>query len=154
MTNCLLLYLSGVLLWKQCVLKIQKFIVTYYHYFVARPWVEYKGMIPQNEMLNKKNDLELEANGLISVGGKVSCCIINCFSCVYVYITHLVLKSLTLLLRYLSIHYPMMKLLDFVVVAFLIMFPRSVHQTKKKKTSISQIVVLFLEWTNCRLCYN
>ncbi|MCI14834.1 alanyl-tRNA editing protein AlaX-L-like, partial [Trifolium medium] len=36
------------------------------------PWVEYKGVIPQNEMQNKQKELELEANALISVGGKVS----------------------------------------------------------------------------------
>ncbi|XP_054821362.1 uncharacterized protein LOC129320155 [Prosopis cineraria] len=41
------------------------------YHFPDGPWVEYKGTIPQNEMQNKQKDLELEANGLISVGGKV-----------------------------------------------------------------------------------
>lgn len=41
-------------------------------YFVNRPWVEYKGVIPPNEMQNKQKELELEANALISMGGKVS----------------------------------------------------------------------------------
>uniref|UniRef100_I1KMZ6 Threonyl/alanyl tRNA synthetase SAD domain-containing protein n=1 Tax=Glycine max TaxID=3847 RepID=I1KMZ6_SOYBN len=38
----------------------------------SRPWVEYKGTISQNEMQSKQKDLELEANALISMGGKVS----------------------------------------------------------------------------------
>ncbi|KAI9113995.1 hypothetical protein K1719_015246 [Acacia pycnantha] len=41
------------------------------YHFPDGPWVEYKGTIPQNEMQNKQKDLEQEANGLISVGGKV-----------------------------------------------------------------------------------
>jgi hypothetical protein len=39
---------------------------------VSRPWVEYKGVVPQNEMQHKQKELELEANALISMGGKVS----------------------------------------------------------------------------------
>ncbi|KAG4942194.1 hypothetical protein JHK82_046399 [Glycine max] len=39
---------------------------------VSWPWVEYKGTISQNQMQSKQKDLELEANALISVGGKVS----------------------------------------------------------------------------------
>ncbi|XP_019437849.1 PREDICTED: uncharacterized protein LOC109343821 [Lupinus angustifolius] len=42
------------------------------YHFPDGPWVEYKGTIPPNEMQNKQKDLELEANTLISVGGKVS----------------------------------------------------------------------------------
>lgn len=42
------------------------------YHFADGPWVEYKGVIPQNEIQNKQKDLELEANALISVGGKVS----------------------------------------------------------------------------------
>ncbi|PNY11438.1 alanyl-tRNA editing protein AlaX-L-like [Trifolium pratense] len=42
------------------------------YHFSDGPWVEYKGVIPQNEMQNKQKELELEANALISVGGKVS----------------------------------------------------------------------------------
>ena len=38
----------------------------------SRPWVEYKGVIAQNEMQNKQKELEIEANALISMGGKVS----------------------------------------------------------------------------------
>ncbi|KAK4256624.1 hypothetical protein QN277_006327 [Acacia crassicarpa] len=41
------------------------------YHFPDGPWVEYKGTIPQNEVQNKQKDLEQEANGLISVGGKV-----------------------------------------------------------------------------------
>ena len=44
------------------------FIVT----LVARPYVEYKGTVPQNEMQSKQKDIELDANALISEGGKVS----------------------------------------------------------------------------------
>ncbi|KAJ7955088.1 alanine--tRNA ligase [Quillaja saponaria] len=36
------------------------------------PFVEYKGTVPQNEMQNKQKDLELEANGFISRGVRVS----------------------------------------------------------------------------------
>ncbi|KAK7363584.1 hypothetical protein VNO77_05731 [Canavalia gladiata] len=41
------------------------------YHFPDGPWVEYKGVISQNEMQNKQKELELEANALISVGGKV-----------------------------------------------------------------------------------
>ncbi|MED6106477.1 hypothetical protein PIB30_005111 [Stylosanthes scabra] len=41
------------------------------YHFADGPWVEYKGTIPKNELQNKQKDLELEANSLISVGGKV-----------------------------------------------------------------------------------
>ncbi|KAL5065433.1 hypothetical protein RYX36_027170 [Vicia faba] len=41
------------------------------YHFSDGPWVEYKGVIPQNEMQNKQKELELEANALISMGGKV-----------------------------------------------------------------------------------
>ena len=39
---------------------------------VSRPFVEYKGTVPQNELQNKQKELELEVNTLISKGGKVS----------------------------------------------------------------------------------
>lgn len=42
------------------------------YHFSDGPWVEYKGVIPQNEMENKQKELEIEANALISMGGKVS----------------------------------------------------------------------------------
>ncbi|RDX99185.1 alaXL [Mucuna pruriens] len=42
------------------------------YHFADGPWVEYKGTVLQNEIQNKQKDLELEANALISVGGKVS----------------------------------------------------------------------------------
>jgi hypothetical protein len=54
-----------------CVCKLQTLLCTWY-FIVSRPWVEYKGVIPQNEMQNKQKELELEANALISTGGKVS----------------------------------------------------------------------------------
>ncbi|KAK9992774.1 hypothetical protein SO802_022477 [Lithocarpus litseifolius] len=41
-----------------------------------RPFVEYKGTVPQNEMQGKQKDIELEANALISEGGKVSVAIL------------------------------------------------------------------------------
>lgn len=37
-----------------------------------RPYVEYKGAVPQDELKTKQNELEVEANKLISKGGKVS----------------------------------------------------------------------------------
>ncbi|KAF5736983.1 alanine--tRNA ligase cytoplasmic [Tripterygium wilfordii] len=42
------------------------------YHFPDGPFVEYKGTVPQNELLRKQNELELEANALISKGGKVS----------------------------------------------------------------------------------
>ncbi|KAJ4722193.1 Alanine--tRNA ligase [Melia azedarach] len=41
------------------------------YHFPDGPYVEYKGTIPQNELQSKKKELELEANALISCGGKV-----------------------------------------------------------------------------------
>lgn len=112
--------------------------------YCSRPWVEYKGTIPQNEMLNKKKDLELEANRLISVGGKVSYSLhklifiyMYIYTRIYTYIASgSLIPHLGLLLRFLLIYYHMMKLLGFVVVSSLIMFPRSVH----KSGSISKII--------------
>jgi len=43
-----------------------------------RPFVEYKGTIPQNELQSKQHELELAANALISRGGKVSCTFSSC----------------------------------------------------------------------------
>ena len=40
--------------------------------FFARPFVEYKGVISQNEIKNKQKELEEEIYSLISRGGKVS----------------------------------------------------------------------------------
>lgn len=90
---------------------------------VSRPWVEYKGVIPQNEMQNKQKELELEANALISVGGKVSYSVYE-----LLFMWYLVLKTFTLPFRFLLIYYCMMKLPSFVVVVFLIMFPRLVYK--------------------------
>ncbi|XP_021905009.1 alanine--tRNA ligase, cytoplasmic [Carica papaya] len=42
------------------------------YHFPDGPFVEYKGTIPQNELQSKQKELELEANALISRGGKVS----------------------------------------------------------------------------------
>lgn len=39
---------------------------------VARPYVEYIGIVPQKDVQSKQKELELEANALISRGGKVS----------------------------------------------------------------------------------
>ena len=39
-----------------------------------RPYVEYKGTVPQADLQSKQKELELEANNLISKGGKVSLC--------------------------------------------------------------------------------
>ncbi|KAI3987452.1 hypothetical protein MKX01_042456 [Papaver californicum] len=41
------------------------------YHFPDGPFVEYKGMVPQNELQSKQKELELEANALISKGGKV-----------------------------------------------------------------------------------
>lgn len=62
-----LLLLSNILF----ICELQRLFHTSITLF-SRPWVEYKGVIPQNEIQNKQKDLELEANALISVGGKVS----------------------------------------------------------------------------------
>jgi hypothetical protein len=40
-------------------------------FIFGRPFVEYKGTIPQNELQSKQHELELAANALISRGGKV-----------------------------------------------------------------------------------
>lgn len=47
-------------------------IVNYEGILITRPYVEYKGTVPQNELQSKTTELELEANALISRGGKVS----------------------------------------------------------------------------------
>ncbi|KAK9179340.1 hypothetical protein WN943_028539 [Citrus x changshan-huyou] len=41
------------------------------YHFPDGPYVEYKGSVPQNELQSKTKELELEANALISRGGKV-----------------------------------------------------------------------------------
>ncbi|KAF8394565.1 hypothetical protein HHK36_020777 [Tetracentron sinense] len=41
-----------------------------------RPFVEYKGTVAQNELQSKQMELELEANALISRGGRVSAAVI------------------------------------------------------------------------------
>ncbi|KAK9139367.1 hypothetical protein Scep_009048 [Stephania cephalantha] len=41
------------------------------YHFPDGPYVEYKGTIPQNDWLSKQKELELNANELISNGGKV-----------------------------------------------------------------------------------
>lgn len=52
-----------------------KFLVFFFfgneNVFFPRPYVEYKGSAPQNEVQTKAKELELEANALISRGGKV-----------------------------------------------------------------------------------
>lgn len=42
------------------------------YHFPDGPYVEYKGAVPQDELKTKQNELEVEANKLISKGGKVS----------------------------------------------------------------------------------
>ncbi|KAK9289151.1 hypothetical protein L1049_017624 [Liquidambar formosana] len=46
------------------------------YHFPDGPFVEYKGTVPQNELQGKQKDLELEANALISRGGKVSAAVL------------------------------------------------------------------------------
>ncbi|KAG1326225.1 alanine--tRNA ligase 1 [Cocos nucifera] len=41
-----------------------------------RPFVEYKGIIPQDQLQTKQRELEIEANALISSGGKVKASIL------------------------------------------------------------------------------
>ncbi|KAL3641979.1 hypothetical protein CASFOL_012794 [Castilleja foliolosa] len=41
------------------------------HHFPDGPFVEYKGVVPQNELQSKIKEIELEASDLISKGGKV-----------------------------------------------------------------------------------
>lgn len=43
------------------------------YHFPDGPFVEYKGTVPQNDMQSKQVELELEANKLISKGGKGTC---------------------------------------------------------------------------------
>nr|KJB38611.1 hypothetical protein B456_006G263200 [Gossypium raimondii] len=38
----------------------------------SRPFVEYKGTVPLNELQNKQREIEIEVNALISKGGKVN----------------------------------------------------------------------------------
>ncbi|KAJ9537217.1 hypothetical protein OSB04_029950 [Centaurea solstitialis] len=42
------------------------------YHFPDGPYVEYKGTVPQAELQSKQKELELEANNLISKGGKAS----------------------------------------------------------------------------------
>lgn len=46
------------------------------HHFPDGPFVEYKGIIPQDQLQNKQKELEIEANALISSGGEVKACIL------------------------------------------------------------------------------
>lgn len=46
------------------------------HHFPDGPFVEYKGTIPQNELQSKQKELEIDANALISKGGKVSAAVL------------------------------------------------------------------------------
>ncbi|GMP76587.1 hypothetical protein CsSME_00033197 [Camellia sinensis var. sinensis] len=46
------------------------------YHFPDGPYVEYKGSVPQSEMQIKQKELEIEANKLISKGGKVSAAIL------------------------------------------------------------------------------
>lgn len=62
----------------------------------GRPFVEYKGTVPQNDMQSKQVELELEANKLFLREGK-----------------------------FLLLSYPMKKLLSCVVAGYLIIYIRS-----------------------------
>ncbi|XP_068659623.1 uncharacterized protein [Aristolochia californica] len=42
------------------------------YHFPDGPFVEYKGTVPQNELQSKREELEKDANALISEGGRVS----------------------------------------------------------------------------------
>ncbi|XP_010259635.1 PREDICTED: uncharacterized protein LOC104598985 isoform X3 [Nelumbo nucifera] len=47
------------------------------YHFPDGPFVEYKGAIPQSEQQDKQKELEIEANLLISKGGKVSAAVLS-----------------------------------------------------------------------------
>ncbi|OAY78275.1 uncharacterized protein LOC109716006 [Ananas comosus] len=47
------------------------------YHFPDGPFVEYKGVIPPDQLQNKQHELEREANSLISRGGKVSASILS-----------------------------------------------------------------------------
>lgn len=47
---------------------------------MVSPFVEYKGVVPQAELQVKLKELEVEANELISKGGKVSKSSLSLFS--------------------------------------------------------------------------
>ena len=53
---------------KVCFVKVEITCLNF-----GRPFVEYKGVISQNEWETKRKQLEEEANVLISKGGRVSC---------------------------------------------------------------------------------
>ncbi|TXG71741.1 hypothetical protein EZV62_000320 [Acer yangbiense] len=71
----------------------------------CRPYVEYKGTAPQSKLQSKPKELELEANAMISRGGKVS---FTYFSCS----------------RFVLLYYHMKKLPSCVMGSFLIIFQR------------------------------
>ena len=88
-------------------------------------------MVPQNELQGKQKELELDANALISRGGKV------CFNFFFflVKLTYSIYcplfeTLLSLSFRFLLLFYHMQKLWNFVVVAFLIIYLRSVFYNK------------------------
>lgn len=47
------------------------------YHFSDGPFVEYKGLIPKDELHTKQKELEIEANALISNGGKVSASVLT-----------------------------------------------------------------------------
>uniref|UniRef100_A0A2P2K4G7 Threonyl/alanyl tRNA synthetase SAD domain-containing protein n=1 Tax=Rhizophora mucronata TaxID=61149 RepID=A0A2P2K4G7_RHIMU len=46
------------------------------YHFPDGPFVEYKGTVPQHELQRKQKQLELEANALISRGGKITAAVL------------------------------------------------------------------------------
>jgi len=65
-------FCDPISIWLKCVTKLQSLLRNGYC-IISRPWVEYKGTVPQNELQSKQRDLELEANALVSLGERVSC---------------------------------------------------------------------------------
>lgn len=113
---------NPISIWFKCFPKLRSLLRTRYC-IISRPWVEYKGTVPQNELQSKQKDLELEANALISLGERVSCYVRK-----LLFMWHQALKIFTLRYRFLFIYYHMMKLLRFAEGVFLIIFLRSVYK--------------------------
>lgn len=95
---------------------------------LCRPYVEYKGAVPQNELQSKQNELQAEASNLITKGGKV-CIVINFCSNLSLFLVELHHHILTLIVRASSRcrspFYPTTKLLNSAVDPSQITYPRS-----------------------------
>lgn len=51
--------------------------IHFFFLFFFRPYVEYKGPVPQDQLQSKAKELEVEATSLITRGGKVCVCFVS-----------------------------------------------------------------------------